>query len=118
MDYFVELISGPGTLRFFIQPTIAILLGIRDGRSDARSGRPPFLSSLLFRSGERKETLAQGWRAITVPFIIAVVFDSILQIYVFEVLRLQWALVVGVFLVGLPYSISRGILNRIIRSRG
>ena len=41
MDYILELITGPGTLRFVIQPVLAILLGIRDGRNDAKAGKTP-----------------------------------------------------------------------------
>ena len=33
--------TGPGRLRFVLQPTVAILLGLRGGLADARAGRPP-----------------------------------------------------------------------------
>ncbi len=113
IDYLIELISGPGTFRFVIQPVLAILLGVRDGRNDAKSGTPPFLQTLLFESGKRREALKGGLRAIALPLILAVALDSILQIYIFGVWRLQWALIVGVCLVGIPYILARGITNRI-----
>ena len=115
LDYILELIAGPGTFRFVIQPVLAILLGVRDGRNDAKSGTPPFLQTLLFDSGKRAEALKGGLHAIALPLILAVALDSIFQIYIFGVWRLQWALVVGVGLVGIPYILSRGITNRIIR---
>ena len=117
MDYILELIAGPGTFRFVVQPVLAILLGVRDGRNDAKSGIPPFLYTLLFGSGERAATLKTGLGAIALPLIIAVALDSILQVYIFGVWRLQWALIVGLCLVGIPYVLTRGITNRITSAR-
>ncbi len=117
LDYILELIAGPGTFRFVIQPVLAILLGVRDGRNDAKSGTPPFLYTLLFESGKRTSTLKAGLQAVVLPLSLAVALDSVLQIYIFGVWRLQWALVVGVGLVGIPYILSRGITNRIITAR-
>ena len=54
MDYIVALISGPGNLRFVVQPLIAILLAIRDGRNDAKAGTPAYLNELVFRAGEQR----------------------------------------------------------------
>ena len=118
MDYLLELISGPGTFRFVIQPVLAIILGARDGRNDAKSNTPPILHMLLLESGRRREALKGGLHAIALPLILAVALDSILQIYIFGVWRLQWALVVGVCLVGIPYILARGITNRIFSARG
>ena len=47
-------LSGAGRLRFLIQPAIAILLGVRDGRGDARAGRAPYLWSLVFEQKDRR----------------------------------------------------------------
>ena len=117
MDYILELLAGPGTFRFVIQPVFAVLLGARDGRNDAKSGTPPYLHRLLFKSGDRTDSLKVGLRAIALPLIIAVALDSILQVYIFDVWRLQWALIVGLCLVGIPYVLARGITNRIMSAR-
>jgi len=103
--------------RFVIQPVLAILLGARDGRNDARSGVSPFLYALLLGSGKRTATLKAGLGAVALPLVIAVALDSILQVYIFDVWRLQWALIVGLCLVGIPYVLSRGITNRIASVR-
>ena len=116
MDYFLELLTGPGSLRFVIQPVLAIILGVRDGRNDAKSSTPPFLM-LLLKSGKRREALKGGLQAIVLPLILAVALDSMLQIYIFDVWRLQWALIVGLCLVGIPYILARGITNRIFSAR-
>jgi hypothetical protein len=75
------------------------------------------LHTLLFDSGKRREALKGGLQAIALPLSLAVALDSILQIYIFGVWRLQWALIVGVCLVGIPYILARGITNRIISAR-
>ncbi len=113
MDYILELISGPGNLRFVVQPLIAIVLAIRDGRNDAKAGTPAYLNELVFGSGRRAATLKGGLRAILMPLGAAVILDSILQIYIFDVWRLQGALLVGLFLVGIPYVLVRSISNRL-----
>ncbi len=111
MDYIIELLSGPGNLRFVVQPLIAILLAIRDGRNDAKSGTPAFLAEMVSGSGPRGATLKVSMKATLIPFSVAVILDSILQIVIFDVWRLQWALVVGLFLVGIPYVVVRSISN-------
>jgi hypothetical protein len=45
-DDMLARLSGAGRIRFLLQPTVAILLGFRDGRKDARMGLPPFLGPL------------------------------------------------------------------------
>ncbi len=113
MDYLLELIAGPGTFRFVIQPVLAILFGVRDGRNDAKSSTPPILYMLLLQPGTRREALKGVLKAIALPLTLAVAIDSILQIYIFGVWRLQWALVIGLGLIGIPYILARGITNRI-----
>ena len=113
LDYILELIAGPGTFRFVIQPVLAILFGVRDGRNDAKSSTPPILYMLLLQSGKRREALKGVLKSIALPLTLAVAIDSILQIYIFGVWRLQWALVIGLGLVGIPYILARGITNRI-----
>ena len=114
MDYLVELLTGPGNLRFVVQPLIAILLAIRDGRNDAKAGTPAYLSELVSGSGPRGATLKGGIKAILMPFSVAVILDSILQIVIFDVWRLQWALVSGLCLVGIPYVLVRSITHSLI----
>ena len=113
MDYIMELFTGPGNLRFVVQPLIAILLAMRDGRNDAKSGTSPYLYELVSSSGQRGATLKGGIKAVLMPFSVAVILDSILQIVIFDVWRLQSALVVGLCLVGIPYILVRSISNRL-----
>ena len=118
MDYLIELISGPGTFRFVLQPLISILLGVRDGRNDAKSSTPPISHMMILQSDKRSEDMKGRLHVLVLPLIFAVVLDSIFQILIFGIWRLQWALVVGVCLVGIPYILTREITNRTISSRG
>ena len=43
----LERPDGPMRLRFMLQPTMAAIAGIRDGRQDARSGRAPYFVTVL-----------------------------------------------------------------------
>src|SRR4030088_1767271 len=41
-------LDGPGAFRFVLQPLVAMLLGVRDGRRDAAVNRPHFLLCCIF----------------------------------------------------------------------
>jgi membrane protein required for beta-lactamase induction len=92
-------------------------MGVRDGRNDAKSSTPPILPLLLLQSDKRSEALKGRLHVLVLPLIVAVALDSIFQIVIFGVWRLQWALVVGVCLVGIPYILTREITNRIFSAR-
>jgi hypothetical protein len=107
-------LTGPGKARFLIQPLVAILLGIRDGVADAKKGETPYYIRILL--GEHKIALVKAsLRRITVPLSIGVVLDMILQWIMFKTIFLLPALMAGAILIALPYSISRGLSNRVAR---
>lgn len=105
--------SGPGGFRLIIQPIVAIALGIRDGLLDAKAGEPAYLIGIIFHPERRQELLASTIEHILKPFIVGVVLDLILQYFIFQRVRLIPAIIVGLLLIGLPYSLARGITNRI-----
>jgi hypothetical protein len=43
----VGRLSGPLTLRLFLQPVMASLFALRDGVRDAPAGRPPYLWTIF-----------------------------------------------------------------------
>jgi hypothetical protein len=51
----VARFHGPGRMRFILQPTVAIILGTRDGAKDRRQGSPPFLWGLMFNFAQRPQ---------------------------------------------------------------
>jgi hypothetical protein len=108
------MLSGPGRLRFLVQPLLAIALGIRDGRRDAAAGRPPYVSGVLFVHATRKEELMTGFQALAKPLALAVMLDAIVQYIIFRSVWLWHALLAGAILIALPYATARGLANRYV----
>lgn len=104
--------DAPFSLRFIVQPVLAILLGLRDGRRDAVAGRPPYALSIFTGQLDRRAALKEALRAVAVPLVIAIVLDAVVQVLVRERILVSRAVVVGILLVGVPYILSRGLTNR------
>jgi hypothetical protein len=110
-------LSGPGKLRFIIQPTVAIILGARGGMKDANAGLPPFLWALIFHKEHRRELLRSTIISIRNLVAIAILLDMISQFLIFNEVRPGAALVVGPVLIGTPYALSRALANRVWRRK-
>jgi len=108
-------LSGPGRLRFIIQPTVAIILGARGGMQDASAGLPPFLWALVFHKEHRRELVRSILRSIRNLVAIAILLDMVSQYLIFKEVRPGAALVVGPVLIGTPYALSRALTNRLWR---
>ena len=111
------MLSGPGRLRFLLQPLIAVALGIRDGRLDAAAGRPPYVFAFLFVHEQRREELMSGLRTLAKPLAVAVLLDAVLQYVMFHSVRLWHAVLAGTILIAIPYAVARGLTNRYARRR-
>ena len=107
--------SGPMRLRFVLQPAMAVFLGVRDGRRDARDGVPPFLYNMLFKPGERTAHLASAARGLAIPVAIGVVADAIAQFVLFGSVNGSAAFLWGVGILAIPYAIARELTNRLLR---
>lgn len=110
-------LSGPGRMRFIIQPVVAIILGVRSGMKDARAGTPPFVWALLFHRSRRKELLKSAVESIKNVVAIAILADIVSQYLIFQSVRPGAALVVGPVLITLPYALVRAFANRILRRK-
>jgi len=110
-------LTGPLHFRFILQPGIAIFLGIRDGLMDAKAGTPPFIYDLVFRPQDRRRRLKAAFHRLLTPIVVATVLDAIAQHLIFKHVRPLHALLVGTFVMGLPYSLARGITNRLAAGR-
>lgn len=106
-------LSGPGRLRFILQPTVAIILGARGGMKDAQTGIPPFLRALTTHKMLRQQLLRSALTSLRNLVAIAVLLDLISQFLIFREIRPGAALVLGPVLIGLPYALSRALSNRI-----
>jgi hypothetical protein len=109
-------LSGPGRLRFILQPSMATLLGARDGVKDARVERPPFLWAMTYRE-HRHRLLRHAFQSIQELIAVAILLDMISQFLIFRTIHPGAALVLGPVLIGAPYAVSRGLANRIWRDR-
>ena len=117
-QFFEELpqrLTGPGRLRFILQPFVAILLGCRGGLSDARAGRPAYLYALILGAGNRKELLHSGIKAIRDLVAMGIVLDAVAQLLIYGQVHPGAALVVGPVLICIPYAVSRALTNRVVR---
>lgn len=110
-------LTGPGRLRFVVQPTVAVLLGMRDGRRDSRARCPPFLSGLAFGRAHRRELWRSAIASVRDLVAIAIILDIIAQMLILRQIYPGAALLLGPVLIAVPYSISRALTNRIASRR-
>ena len=111
-----DRIFGPLHLRLIFQPLIAIIIGFRDGKVDEAKGNPPFLFSLFQRSHGSKNRWSDHFKSVLIPLLVGILLDIVVQRSLFLRIRIVGAIIAGVVLIGLPYSFSRGLTNRIKRS--
>lgn len=110
-----SLRTGPGQLRFIVQPLMALLLGLRDGRNDTRMNQPPYFISLFERDMQPMERLRQGAHQVLLPFCVAFAVDAVIQILSLHRWRPLASLIVAFVLIAVPYIAVRGFSNRAFR---
>jgi hypothetical protein len=115
VDDMVARLHGPGRLRFIFQPTVAIMLGARDGAKDARLGNLPFLWGLVFHPTDRPGLLRSALASVRDLVAVAILLDVASQLLIFRRVNPFAALLLGPVLIGLPYASSRALTNRIAR---
>lgn len=123
LDGIMARVTGPMSFRFILQPLMMIILGIKDGLADAKAGSPPFIFDLVFNPEGRPRDFKNAFKSLVKPIIFATVLDLVAQYLIFKevrhpAVRLVPALVVGTLVMGVPYSIARGLSNRIATRRG
>lgn len=107
--------AGPLAFRFILQPTMAALLAVRDGYHDAKTGRPPYLHTMITDRTQRAALCLEGLRAVLRVMIFAAVMDAIYQLIElngFQPLQLVFIVFTLAFL---PYLILRGPADRLMR---
>ncbi len=108
-------LTGPGRLRFILQPGAAVFLGIRAGISDAQARRAPYILSILFDSQGRRVLLKGAFEQLAALIAMSILLDALSQFLILHQVFPGPALVVGPVLIALPYSLSRAVTNRIVR---
>jgi len=105
-------LSGRGQFRLFLQPAMALFLGVRLGIADARAGKAPFGFRLCTERHGRWALLRESMSDAVLPLTVALVVDAILQRLTLGYVRPVAALVVGAVLVWFPFVAARGLGNR------
>ena len=105
--------SGPLHLRFFLQPAMALLLGIGDGLKDAREQRPAYFWSIFTRRDDRAQLVKSGLKSVAKLLCIALVLDAIFQAIGFRWFYPGEAILVALTLAFVPYLVIRGPANRV-----
>jgi hypothetical protein len=113
----VERPDEPMRFRFILQPVMAALAAIHDGRKDARAGRSPYLMTVLRNPQKRVGRLREGLNATARIILLGLVMDVIYQLIVLKTFYPNEALVIAVLLAFVPYLILRGLVLRVARSR-
>lgn len=118
--FWAELVgrtTGPMMFRFILQPLMAMFYAYRDGLLDARSGRPPYLFTILTEPAERTELLAHGIKSVSRVIVLGVMMDTIYQLFVLGGRFRPLELVVVLLLAFVPYLMFRGPFNRLAGRR-
>jgi hypothetical protein len=111
-------LTGPGRFRFVLQPTMAVLLGLRGGLADARAGRPPYLFGMLFDPQHRREYVLTGLASIRDLVAVGIILDVVAQFLIFRQVHPGAALLIGPVLITTPYALARALTNRATRLVG
>ena len=114
VENLVGRVHGPMAFRFFLQPFMAILFAVLDGRKDAREGQAPYFWALFTDPEHRRAMLRSGWRAVGKIFILALILDAVYQFRVVRWFYPTEAIVVAISLAIIPYVLLRGPANRLI----
>jgi len=113
----IERPDAPMRFRFVLQPLMAALAAIHDGREDARAGRSPYFMTMLQNPQERIGLLREGLNATARIILLGLAMDVIYQLLVLKTFFPNQALVIALLLAFVPYLIIRGLVFRVARSR-
>src|SRR5262245_46127738 len=113
IEHIIAMAGGPGKLRFLVQPTVAIVLGIVHGLRDHREGEPPYLMGLIAARGDRLRRIRLTLREIAVPLCIAVLVSYTFQYIIRSRINFAYGFWYAAIFVALPYVAARGLANRL-----
>jgi len=108
--------SGPLNFRLFVMPTVVIILAIRADLRDAHEGRPAPLGAFFKDPAERRRLFRSAMKDIGRVFIVAVVMDTVYQLWVLRTFHLGELLIVAVACAIAPYVLVRGPITRLARA--
>jgi hypothetical protein len=107
--------SGPMTFRFVLQPIMATIAAMVDGVKDARTGRTPYLWTILRNPAERGSRLNEGLIATARVILLGLCMDVIYQFIAFDTFHPAEAVIIAGLLAFVPYLLLRGPIARVAR---
>ena len=111
----LERSSGPVTFRFILQPIMATIAAYFDGVKDARSGRRPFLETVLADPAKRAGRLQEAVIATARILLLGLIMDGIYQFIEFKTFHPAEAVIIALLLAFVPYVVMRGLIARVAR---
>jgi hypothetical protein len=107
--------GGPMTFRIILQPIMAAIAALLDGIKDAKTGRSPYLWTVLTNPAERGGRLREGLISTARIILLGLGIDAIYQIVVLKTFYPGEAVIVAIVLAFIPYLLLRGPFARIAR---
>ena len=107
--------GGPMSLRFALQPLMAIIAALHDGIKDARNGQSPYLWTMLTNRTERGGRFREGLIATSRTILMGLVIDTIYQAVVLKTFYPGEAVIIAILLAFVPYLLLRGPIARVAR---
>lgn len=109
--------GGPFVFRFVLQPIMATLAAVHDGLHDARTGRSPFLWTVLTDPAQRRGRLDEALIATSRIVLLGLAIDVVYQIVEFDSFHPAESVLIALLLAFLPYVLVRGLVTRIASRR-
>ena len=107
--------GGPMTFRFILQPIMAMIAALYDGVRDARTGRSPYLWTILADPAERGGRLREGLISTARVILLGLCMDAVYQFIEFDAFHPAEAVIIALLLAFVPYLLLRGPCARIAR---
>jgi hypothetical protein len=113
-DVFGRL-SGPMTLRFYLQPTLAFVAALKDGIKDARLGHKAFFWSTFSDPTLQRGRLREGLMGTSQMVLVGLAIDTIYQFRVFARFYPVEAVLMVLMLAVIPYFVFRWVVEHMAR---
>jgi hypothetical protein len=109
--------DGPMTFRFFLQPTMAAIAAVHDGRRDAREGHKSFFWTALWDPAQPRGRLREGLTSTARIMLLGMAMDVVYQSQVYDRFYPAEAVMIAILLAVVPYFIIRWIVEIVARAR-
>ena len=108
----IERPDAPMRFRFALQPLMAAAFAVRDGLRDARAGRAPFFTTIIWRPRERAGRLREALNTTARIILLGLLMDLIYQVLVLRTFYPNEAVIIALLLGFVPYAVVRGLATR------